>query len=281
MNQLGIVTLVAYFALAGAAFSYGYVNSRGMDYSEPAARQSRTALPESEAGRGDGPAGAPRKPKSTPAKPSEKPAGKPYIPLDEPAQVDLVYGGVDSSGASFTLRSSWGQWHQAEETYTASRSKAGGGQVDLQWGRIEVTPQFGAGRRGAYDVKLFTNGRGLVGRFSIVDSGKQAKLAQVSTPGLLQELVFYDPERRVTTYRVVTAGRNQRKEVCGIVFIGKGWSAVEETKTTNAEATFLFPETQILVLPEAWMDGNDIGDVMQTFKRGTSVGRTAIGGMTD
>jgi hypothetical protein len=249
MNSLAVTTLLAYLLLGGMAFAYGSLRSQ-----EPPAEQAKQeAQARQEA--------------------FNKEARATWVPLTEPIHVDLVYTGADKTGGSahFKFNTRWGQihsqWKTGEQELTAGPKAGATAKVDLDWCTVEIKPVFGPGRKGQYSLKLRDKAGALLGAFDIIETGKQVKPQNSATPGYVQRLVFFEPEKRVTTYRILKSG-SKKEDACALVFLGKGFSTAEVSKGIDREAIYLFPEVKFIVLHPEWLERNDLNTVMNLVKRG-------------
>lgn len=244
MNFIGLITLVAYLVIGGLAFSYGYLKSKA-----PLAEVKQVERVKEVAK-------------------IEKEARAAQVPPDEPIYVALHYAGQNAAAKSeFLFTANWGTWRTKEEKLELASGASGSRSIDLEWGKLEISPLFTGKRAGHYRVKLSAGGKQLAG-FTVTSAGKPPELEKVATPGYELTLVLHDPERRVTCYRVRQTSGGKRKDVCGILLMGKGWAAVEDSKIRKSEHPYDFPEIEVIVLPREWMEGNDISHVLSMFKRG-------------
>jgi hypothetical protein len=247
MNLTAVATLLAYFLIGGLAYVYGYSRTRNVPAVEEVKAQQATR---------------------TEAQHKEARAAK--VPDDEPITIDIAYTEAAGQG-SFAVHAAWGEWKTEDKQIAVQGGKAQKARIGLGWGTVELAPVFGSAAKGQYDVRITGPDGGLMCRFKIVETGKQVVLQDSPTPGYGQRLVFYEPERRVTTYRIVRLADGRRADACGVAFLGKGWSAVEESRGPESRAAHVFPDVQVMILPQAWMEGNEIGDVMKSLKRGKYV----------
>jgi hypothetical protein len=118
-------------------------------------------------------------------------------------------------------------------------------------------------------MELTDTSGSLIGRFNIVDTGSQVSISKRPSKYDAQ-LMYFNPERRLTGYTIYKAGT--RKPEMGLIFVGKGWSYVEGKKHLDLSKGYAFPEVDMVVLPKAWMENNDMGETCNTLKSGTATG---------
>lgn len=205
--------------------------------------------------------------------PASAKAGK-DIPPDQEISVNLVFAGVDRQSASknldFTVKALWGEYKDtAKEISMPASAGKGEASLNLDVARMRVVPKVVSATRGKYEVELTDPAGSLIGRFDIKDSGKQVEI--VKPPNKYRtDLVYFHPERRLTGYAVYKAGT--REAEMGLIFVGKGWAEVEKTKKLDLSKGYIFPEVDLVVLPKAWMQDNEMKETCNTLKRGNVSG---------
>jgi hypothetical protein len=194
-------------------------------------------------------------------------------PPDQEISVNLTYAGYDKAASgknlNFDFKALWGTYKVTNKQISmAARAGKGEANLDLGDAHLRIIPKIVSSTRGNYDVVITDNSGALVGRFNIAETGKQVDITQ-SPSKYDSELMYFHPERRLTGYSFYKAGT--RKPEFGVIFVGKGWSYVENAKKPDLSKGYLFPEVDMVVLPKAWLDDHEMKDTCNTLKRGEVV----------
>lgn len=196
-------------------------------------------------------------------------------PADQEISVNLTYAGLTRAGSNqnlgFKFKALWGTYKiSSQEISMPARAGKSEAKLDLGDAHLRVIPKIVSSVRGHYDIELTDKSGALLGRFNIAESGKQVEISQ-NPSKYNADLVYFHPERRLTGYAITKPG--SRKPVLGVIFVGKGWSYVENAKKPDMSKGYLFPEVDIVVLPQGWMEEHDyeMKDTCNTLKRGEIV----------
>jgi hypothetical protein len=207
------------------------------------------------------------------AAPAAAKAGK-DIPPDQEISVNLVFAGLDKQSKAknldFNFKALWGEYRTESKPLSmpasAGKSEA---RLNLDVAKMRVVPKVVSATHGKYEVELTDPAGSLIGRFDIKDSGKQVEMLKSPTK-YRTDLVYFHPERRLTGFAVYKAGT--REAEMGLIFVGKGWAEVEKTKKLDLSKGYIFPEVDLVVLPKAWMQDNEMKETCNTLKRGNVSG---------
>jgi hypothetical protein len=190
-------------------------------------------------------------------------------PADQEISVNLTFAGLNNTtkgNLDFDFKALWGEYKvTSRELSMPARTGSSEAKLDLGVARLRVVPKIVSQTHGRYDVEFTDKSGALIGRFNIAKSGQQVNVTGEPTK-YRADLAYYDAERRLTGYTIMKAGT--REEQLGIIFVGKGWSFVENAKKPDLSKGYIFPEMDIVVLPKAWLDGNEMKDTCKTLKRG-------------
>jgi hypothetical protein len=197
-------------------------------------------------------------------------------PPDQEISVNLTFAGMSSpsiknKNLGFKFKALWGTYKvTSQDISMPARTGKGEARLDLGEAHLRVIPKIVSSTRGRYDIELTDNSGALIGRFNIAESGKQVDITQQPSK-YDASLVYFHPERRLTGYSITKPG--SRKPVLGVIFVGKGWSYVENAKKPDMSKGYLFPEVDMVVLPKGWMEEHDyeMKDTCNTLKRGEIV----------
>ncbi len=192
-------------------------------------------------------------------------------PPDQEISVNLVYAGLTPAARGknldFDFKAFWGTYKSSVKTVSMPASaKRGEAQLDLGVAKLKVVPKIVSDMRGHYNVTLTDQSGSLIGGFNIADSGKQVSLSAQPTK-YDARLVYYHAENRLTGWEISRKGSATPE--LGLIFVGNGWSYVENAKRPDMSKGYLFPEVDMVVLPKAWMEDNEMKDSCNTLKRGT------------
>jgi hypothetical protein len=193
-------------------------------------------------------------------------------PADQEISVNLTFAGLNNTtkgNLDFDFKALWGSYKvTSKELSMPARAGSSEAKLDLGVAKLRVVPKIISSTHGRYDVEFTDKSGALIGRFNIAKSGKQVEIT--GQPSKYRaELAYFDDERRLTGYSIMKAG--SREEQLGIIFVGKGWSFVENAKKPDLSKGYIFPEMDIVVLPKAWLDANEMKDTCKTLKRGEIV----------
>jgi len=193
-------------------------------------------------------------------------------PPDQEISVNLTYAGYSPASKGgrnldFDFKALWGTYKITKEQISMpARLGQSEARLDLGEARLRVIPKIVSDVRGRYDIELTDRSGALLGRFNIAESGKQVDITQ--RPSKYEaNLVYYHPERRLTAYAIGKPGSLHPQ--LGVIFVGKGWSYVENAKKPDLSKGYLFPEVDMVVLPKAWLDNNVFAETCNTLKAGT------------
>jgi len=201
------------------------------------------------------------------------PANATPPPPDQEISVNLIYAGykpaAKSKNLDFDFKALWGDYKYTDKpaVMQASIGKTDA-SLDLGIAHLHVVPRIVSNVRGHYQLTLTDRTGALIGSFEIADSGQQVDIQQSPTKYDTQ-LIYFHPERRLTGYAVYKAGT--MKPEMGVIFVGKGWSFVENSKKPDMSKGYLFPEVDMVVLPKEWMENHDMSATCNTLKRGNEV----------
>jgi hypothetical protein len=214
--------------------------------------------------------------KSTATTAKAKPEAPP--PADQEISVNLLFRGADESGGNnrqlqFDFYALWGEYKKIAEPVSMTVGTPEPAKLDLGTAKLQIVPKVRGGDKGMYDVTLQDLGGSTIGRWTILESGKQVTMAKRGK-GYDINLVSFDPEKRVTGYLVGTTrpGYGKVDPAYGVIFVGKGWSFVEEHTEQDTTKGMSFPEVDIVVLPKAWFDGRNYREALKDLKSGQAVG---------
>jgi hypothetical protein len=198
-------------------------------------------------------------------------------PADQEISVNLNFAGKQESGKlGFDFKALWGEYKTIEDTLTMPASGSAASSMDLGDLKVTIEPKVTGKTKGKYNITVKDQQGGLVGKYEILESGKPVTLTSGQTPGYTQQLMYFDPERRLTGFKVMkgkqAVGQAQPKDAYGIIFVGKGWSTSENFKGVDTSKGYVFPEIDIVVLPTAWIENKDMARTCDTLKLGTDMG---------
>jgi hypothetical protein len=191
-------------------------------------------------------------------------------PDDQEISVNLIYAGMAPGAAGnsldFDFKALWGNYKEiAKEANMPVHVGHTESHLDLGTAHVKVVPKIVSGVRGKYELEITDRSGSLIGRFEIADTGKQVEIT--SRPSKYDAtLLYFEPEKRLTGYTFYKPGT--REAQLGVIFVGKGYSYVENSKRPDTSKGYIFPEVDMIVLPKAWCDGHDMKDTCNTVKRG-------------
>jgi hypothetical protein len=208
----------------------------------------------------------------TTAKPAETQAVPP--PEDQEISVNLIYAGLspgaEKKALDFDFKVLWGEYkNTSKQVSVPASAKVGKADLDLGVAKLHVVPKIVSATKGKYEVEVKDPSGGLIGRFDIAESGKMVELKQKPSK-YDARMIYFDNEKRLTGYTIYKAGT--RKQEMGLIFVGKGWEWVESHKKPDLSKGYIFPEVDLVVLPKAWMESNDMDRSCDTLKAGTVTG---------
>jgi hypothetical protein len=196
-------------------------------------------------------------------------------PADQEISVNLNFLGKEDGGKlGFDFKAAWGDYKTTGDSLSIPASGGGRTSMDLGIAKVTIEPKLTSKTKGKYTVDLKDPSGKLIGRYDINDSGKQVNLTSTSTPGYSQKLMYFDPERRLTGFKVMRGTETKGKrpeELFGVIFVGKGWTTSETFKGVDMSKGYVFPEVDVVVLPPAWVQNNDMSRTCHTLKLGTVV----------
>jgi hypothetical protein len=198
----------------------------------------------------------------------DKKFGKP--PADQEISVNLIFAGATPAAKGknldFDFQAHWGTYKSDSRPVTMPSSQ-GSSEVKLDLGvaKAKIVPKIVSATRGNYDLTLTDKSGNLLGGFKIADSGQQVQISRQPSKYNARLLYFHD-ENRLTGYEIVN--KSTGKPELGVIFVGKGWSYVEKSKKPDMSKGYIFPEVDMVVLPKAWLEDNEMKDTCNTLKRG-------------
>ena len=182
-------------------------------------------------------------------------------PEDQEISVNLLFRGADntengkpSGNLNFDFVALWGEYKRIDKSLAMPPSSSQNVALDLAGAKLYVKPRVNKAPYGMYDVQMLDGSGKVAGKWSITESGKQ-----VATSGSAQgydcNLFLFEPEKRITAYLISKPrpGYAKGEPKWGVVFVGKGWSWVENATPPDLSKGYLFPEVDLIVLPAAYL----------------------------